>query len=99
MPAPGGPGEDPPPDGYCCGRYASYWNAFLFKLFYFTFLLDNFIDLFIFEGNLLTMIRISETCKDGFWSQGRFSVTSLEAYSYLASAFAISHVDNLNTFL
>ena len=18
----------PPPDGYCCGRYASYWNAF-----------------------------------------------------------------------
>ena len=20
-----------PPDGYCCGRYASYWNAFLFK--------------------------------------------------------------------
>ena len=24
----GGPGGDPP-DGYCCGRYASYWNAFL----------------------------------------------------------------------
>ena len=20
----------PPPDSYCCGRYASYWNAFLF---------------------------------------------------------------------
>ena len=20
----------PPPDGYCCGQYASYWNAFLF---------------------------------------------------------------------
>ena len=20
----------PPPDGYCCSRYASYWNAFLF---------------------------------------------------------------------
>ena len=20
----------PPPDGYCCGWYASYWNAFLF---------------------------------------------------------------------
>ena len=19
-----------PPDGYCCGRHASYWNAFLF---------------------------------------------------------------------
>ena len=28
-PAPGGvPGGDPS-DGYCCGRYASYWNAFL----------------------------------------------------------------------
>ena len=21
--------ETPPPDGYCCGRYASYWNEFL----------------------------------------------------------------------
>ena len=21
-----------PPDSYCCGRYASYWNAFLFNL-------------------------------------------------------------------
>ena len=20
---------DPKPDGYCCGQYASYWNAFL----------------------------------------------------------------------
>ena len=27
---PGVPGGDPP-DGYCCGRYASYWNAFLFR--------------------------------------------------------------------
>ena len=24
-----------PLDGYCCGRYASYWNAFLFDLFYY----------------------------------------------------------------
>ena len=24
----------PPHDDYCCGRYASYWNAFLFKLHY-----------------------------------------------------------------
>ena len=23
---------DPPADGYCCGQYASYWNAFLFKI-------------------------------------------------------------------
>ena len=25
----GGPGGDTPRDGYCCGWYASYWNAFL----------------------------------------------------------------------
>ena len=40
VPAPGGEGsapggggclvETPPRDGYCCGRYASYWNAFLY---------------------------------------------------------------------
>ena len=30
--------DTPPPeqaDGYCCGRYASYWNAFLFKMYRF----------------------------------------------------------------
>ena len=27
---PGVPGGDPP-YGYCCRRYVSYWNAFLFK--------------------------------------------------------------------
>ena len=32
VPGPRGvPGGDPP-DGYCCGRYASYWNAFLFYI-------------------------------------------------------------------
>ena len=29
--------EADPPDGYCCGRYASYWIAFLF---YFTFIIN-----------------------------------------------------------
>ena len=32
--APGGGawwGAPLPRDGYCCGRYASYWNAFLFE--------------------------------------------------------------------
>ena len=24
--------QNPPADGYCCGWYASYWNAFLFYL-------------------------------------------------------------------
>ena len=23
--------DTPPADGYCCGRYASYWNAFLLQ--------------------------------------------------------------------
>ena len=34
VPGPGGClVETPrPPDGYCCGRYASYWNAFLLHL-------------------------------------------------------------------
>ena len=26
----GGAWWRPPPDGYCCGQYASYWNAFLY---------------------------------------------------------------------
>ena len=29
----GVPDGDPPKDGHCCGRYASYWNAFLFRLY------------------------------------------------------------------
>ena len=31
--APGGCLVETPPDGHCCGRYASYWNAFLFCVF------------------------------------------------------------------
>ena len=27
-------GVETPRDGYCCGRYASYWNAFLFCEFF-----------------------------------------------------------------
>ena len=30
---PGGAWWRPPRDGYCCGQYASYWNAFLLKLY------------------------------------------------------------------
>ena len=41
VPGPGGllrgvPGGDPL-DGYCCGRYASYWNAFLFNVLFLKF--------------------------------------------------------------
>ena len=36
VPGPGGhtPQAHTPRDGYCCGRYASYWNAFLFLEIY-----------------------------------------------------------------
>ena len=38
-------GRHPPADGYCCRRYASYWNAFLFYLYlyeeYFRWLYPN----------------------------------------------------------
>ena len=30
--APGGCLVETRPDGYCCGRYASYWNAFSLRL-------------------------------------------------------------------
>ena len=32
VPGPGGAWWRPPRDGYCCGRYASYWNAFLLSI-------------------------------------------------------------------
>ena len=38
----GVPGGDPP-DGYCCGRYASYWNAFLLSLLISSCLLSHYI--------------------------------------------------------
>ena len=31
---PSGPGTPPPADGYCCRRYASYWNAFLYSIWF-----------------------------------------------------------------
>ena len=32
MPSSGGCLMETPQNGYCCGRYASYWNAFLLNL-------------------------------------------------------------------
>ena len=34
VPAGGSWSGDPPDDGYCCGLYASYWNAFLFSIIF-----------------------------------------------------------------
>ena len=47
---PGGCLVETPPrrDGYCCGRYASYWNAFLFLfLISLLFLLTNQMKIYI----------------------------------------------------
>ena len=32
VPGPGGGAWWRPPEGYCCGRYTSYWNAFFFMI-------------------------------------------------------------------
>ena len=51
-------GRHPRVDGYCCGRHASYWNAFLF---YFLHLLQSKVKYhrkwFRFDGNLLTSVQ------------------------------------------
>ena len=47
------PSGDPPRDGYCCGRYASYWNAFL--------LLDLFVYLLVNCVNTQSYISIQNT--------------------------------------
>ena len=34
----------PPADGYCCGRYASYWNAYLLQKFYWCILIVRYLN-------------------------------------------------------
>ena len=49
---PGGGGVDTPrSDGYCCGRYASYWNAFLFFHHFHSSRLRSFV-FTVFGGSL-----------------------------------------------
>ena len=45
---------DNPPrrDGHCCGRYASYWNAFLLTIKEQIFTLNLFIELFVVSHTL-----------------------------------------------
>ena len=54
----------PPADGYCCGRYASYWNAFLF-LMLFNFLLNCKM---IWTGFWTSKIFFANTNEDLFVS-------------------------------
>ena len=54
-----------PPDGYCCGQYASYWNAFLFNISIQTWHMDingykkwPRVDLLDFKNNkILSLLR------------------------------------------
>ena len=46
---PGGVRGGDPPDGYCCGRYTSYWNAFLL-------LLNSLISVKTFRKNSIVML-------------------------------------------
>ena len=57
------PDQAPAPraDGYCCGRYTSYWNAFLFRIMYIFALLDlvsciKVLSVFTFRHNLFHWI-------------------------------------------
>ena len=45
-----------PPDGHCCGRYASYWNAFLF-LNYFSFFLA------VLQCQIWRLVSLNQTSK------------------------------------
>ena len=67
----------PPPDGHCSGRYASYWNAFLFK----TLLYQRLHFVFIKFGcsdstdngydNDRSMAECSAHTWRSYWSSGR----------------------------
>ena len=56
--------DTPQADGYCCGRYASYWNAFLFTIGSFTltksdrlmWTLRSESDIFLWSLSLLNVI-------------------------------------------
>ena len=71
--------ETPPPqDGYCCGRYASYWNAFLFITLNFVTLLyikiseheipfsSGLLFIYFFQLALSIVMYIPEVRENGF---------------------------------
>ena len=50
-----------PPDGYCCGRYASYWNATCFFLF-FSFHLSTWFP-YLFPSLISSYLKESSTSR------------------------------------
>ena len=75
--APGGWRPSPPRDGYCCGRYASYWNAFLLQLQFNLFVLlcrDTLIPSSLPEANITRYdVRWTETGIDPAKSKGNIN--------------------------
>ena len=55
----------PPADGYCSGRYASYWNAFLFSILIYN--VKSPIDVFTFHEINVIIAAASHNCyRNGF---------------------------------
>ena len=72
---------DPPTNSYCCGRYASYWNAFLSSFF-----------LFIFTAQLWDKIILDGGCHYCVGSLTRAQIsftkmvfTSADDFSFVAT--------------
>ena len=74
---PGGGDPRPPRDGYCCERYASYWNAFLLQLQFNLFVLlcrDTLIPSSLPEANITRYdVRWTETGIDPAKSKGNIN--------------------------
>ena len=79
MPGPGGvPGGDPP-DGYCYGRYASYWNAFLYAEV-FTLQLELYLYLCPYFGTTLVPLPVQlKLCvmKPLMWGENNKKIVSV----------------------
>ena len=79
----GVPGGDTPRDGYCCRRYASYWNAFLFLSCNDVAAFMNEVSLLISTAVLILSFNVLtyESSFDSFFhSFLKVSTGSLDAY-------------------
>ena len=70
------PGTIPPPaDGYCCRRYASYWNAFLLKFI-------------IIKEQCIHTIQIAVIQRGIFWRIEQFCITpNIFQYKFFCFCF------------
>ena len=92
-------GRHPPPDGYCSGRYTSYWNAFLLPeclpfLEHVHTILD--LDFELVEGVLL---RFALRIVDLSWTLQRMYIDEIFYLSVHVVRMAHQHLFNLRLFL